>query len=150
MCDAAAEELTPVSECDLHCYSFSSCVQCPTSDRVHYLQFTKHNVTTSYKKEEHTYEVHARSMWQWVVDLLNNPHLAPHFVWDAECLYKHNGVEFERFYDKPWMADRQWDIQMSLVMLQPWLGLKALAWAQPERARAWQYLCINISTNIIA
>ena len=48
-----------------------------------------------------------------MVDLLNNPHLAPHFVWDAERLYKHNGAEFERFYDEPWTADRWWDIQVS-------------------------------------
>ena len=77
------------------------------------LQFIKHDVTAPYKKEECTYEVHARSVWQWVVDLLNNPHLAPHFVWDAERLYKHNGAEFERFYDEPWTADRWWDIQVS-------------------------------------
>ncbi|KAG9317951.1 hypothetical protein JVU11DRAFT_1, partial [Chiua virens] len=66
-------------------------------------------------REEHTYEVHARSVWHWVLDLLNNPLLAPHFVWDVERLYKHNGVEFEQFYDEPWMADRWWDIQSSLL-----------------------------------
>ncbi|KIJ09892.1 hypothetical protein PAXINDRAFT_164338 [Paxillus involutus ATCC 200175] len=58
--------------------------------------------------------VHARSIWQWVLDLLNNPHIAPHFIWDAECLYKHNGVKFERFYDEPWTADSWWDIQSEL------------------------------------
>jgi hypothetical protein len=75
-------------------------------------QFIKHSITVLYKRENRTFEVHARSIWQWVLDLLHNPHIAPYFVWDAERLYKHNDTEFERFYDKPWMAYSWWDIQV--------------------------------------
>jgi hypothetical protein len=87
-CDWAAEELTP---------------------------FVKHTVNAQYKREELPFEVHVRSVWQWALDLLKNPHLAPHFVWDAECLYKHDGGQFERFYDEPWTADRWWDIQVGCI-----------------------------------
>ncbi|KIK98401.1 hypothetical protein PAXRUDRAFT_9570 [Paxillus rubicundulus Ve08.2h10] len=86
-CDNAAAELTP---------------------------FSKHPVTATYKKQPVTYEVHTQPVWEWALDLLDNPLLAPYFVWDAECLYKHNGTEYERFYHEPWTADHWWDIQSSL------------------------------------
>ncbi|KIK24203.1 hypothetical protein PISMIDRAFT_64157, partial [Pisolithus microcarpus 441] len=59
-CDAAAAELTP---------------------------FSKHDVTALYKKEMQTYEVFMHPVWEWVLNLLQNELLAPHFIWDAQCLY---------------------------------------------------------------
>ncbi|KAG1845088.1 hypothetical protein DFJ58DRAFT_717530 [Suillus subalutaceus] len=76
--------------------------------------FSKHEVAVTYKKNEQVYEVHARPIWDWALDLLDNPLLAPHFVWDACRVYKHNGAQFERFFDEPWTGDRWWDIQSSL------------------------------------
>ncbi|KAG2037875.1 hypothetical protein BDR03DRAFT_933870 [Suillus americanus] len=76
--------------------------------------FSKHEVSVTYKKNEQVYEVHARPIWDWALDLLDNPLLAPHFVWDACRVFKHNGTRFERFIDEPWTADRWWDIQSSL------------------------------------
>ncbi|KAL4071106.1 hypothetical protein V8B97DRAFT_2024014 [Scleroderma yunnanense] len=38
------------------------------------------------------FKVHTKLMWDWALNLLTNPQSAPHFVWDAECVYKHNGV----------------------------------------------------------
>ncbi|KAG2117676.1 hypothetical protein BD769DRAFT_1629737 [Suillus cothurnatus] len=69
-------------------------------------QFTKHDITVPYKQEERVYEVHALPIWEWALDLLENPLLAPHFVWDAQRVYKHNGTEFERFYDEPMYANK--------------------------------------------
>ncbi|KAG1725468.1 hypothetical protein EDD22DRAFT_982843 [Suillus occidentalis] len=76
--------------------------------------FSKHNVAVTYKKNEQVYEVHARPIWDWALDLLDNPLLAPHFVWDACRVYKHNGAQFEHFFNEPWTGDRWWDIQSSL------------------------------------
>ncbi|KIK76187.1 hypothetical protein PAXRUDRAFT_18386 [Paxillus rubicundulus Ve08.2h10] len=76
--------------------------------------FLKHPVTATYKKQPVTYEVHTRPVWEWALDLLANPLLAPYFVWDAERLYKHNGTEYERFFHEPWTADCWWDIQSNL------------------------------------
>ncbi|KAG2142880.1 uncharacterized protein EDB93DRAFT_1241527 [Suillus bovinus] len=76
--------------------------------------FSKHNVAVTYKKNEQVYEVHARPIWDWALDLLDNPLLAPHFVWDACRVYKHNDAQFERFFNEPWTGDRWWDIQSSL------------------------------------
>ena len=69
-------------------------------------------VTTQYKNEERTYNLYARSIWEWALDLLQNPQLAPHFVWDAQRLYKHDGEKYERFFGEPWTGDRWWDIQV--------------------------------------
>ncbi|KAG2741150.1 hypothetical protein P692DRAFT_201727127, partial [Suillus brevipes Sb2] len=67
--------------------------------------FTKHDITVPYKGEERVYETHALPLWEWALDLLDTPALAPHFVWDAQRIYKHNGTEFERFYNEPWTGD---------------------------------------------
>ncbi|KAG1837031.1 hypothetical protein DFJ58DRAFT_718946 [Suillus subalutaceus] len=75
--------------------------------------FVKHDITVPYKKEQRVYETHALPLWDWALDLLANPLLAPHFVWDAQQVFKHNGREFERFYNEPWTGDRWWDIQAS-------------------------------------
>ncbi|KAG0692108.1 hypothetical protein DFH29DRAFT_985943 [Suillus ampliporus] len=53
---------------------------------------------------KHTITTHALPLWEWALNLLDNPVLAPHFVWDAQHVYKHNGTEFERFYNEPWTA----------------------------------------------
>ncbi|KAG1817742.1 hypothetical protein EV424DRAFT_1347854 [Suillus variegatus] len=45
-------------------------------------------------------------IWDWAIDLLDNPLLAPHFVWDAQHIYKHNGTNFKRFFNEPWTADQ--------------------------------------------
>ncbi|KAG2132824.1 uncharacterized protein EDB93DRAFT_1242892 [Suillus bovinus] len=77
-------------------------------------RFTKHDITVPYKKEQRVFEVYARPIWDWALDLLDNLLLAPHFVWDAQRVYKHNGTNFERFFSEPWTADRWWDIQSRL------------------------------------
>ncbi|KAG2750980.1 hypothetical protein P692DRAFT_201710246, partial [Suillus brevipes Sb2] len=66
------------------------------------------------------YETHALPLWEWALDLLDTPALAPHFVWDAQRIYKHNGTEFEHFYNEPWTGDQWWDVQSRLPH-----GLKA-------------------------
>lgn len=61
------------------------------------------------------YEVHAQPIWDWALDLLDNPLLAPHFMWDTCRVYKHDGTKFEHFFDEPWTGDRWWDIQVRYV-----------------------------------
>ncbi|KAI6139684.1 hypothetical protein BKA82DRAFT_4332162 [Pisolithus tinctorius] len=61
-----------------------------------------------------TFPIHIRPLWDWALDLLQNPSLAPHFVWDAERVFKLDGETYERFYTEPWTGDRWWDIQSRL------------------------------------
>ncbi|KAF8546447.1 hypothetical protein OG21DRAFT_1388874, partial [Imleria badia] len=72
------------------------------------------SVTVEYKKKELEFSLYSRPLWDWALDLLQDPLLRPHFVWDAQRLYKHNGTSFERFIHEPWTADRWWDIQSML------------------------------------
>ncbi|KAF8548228.1 hypothetical protein OG21DRAFT_1479277 [Imleria badia] len=76
--------------------------------------FTKVDITVEYKKEPRSFEVHVRPLWDWALDLLNNPLIAPHFVWDAQHLHWYDGEEYQRFYTEPWTGDRWWDIQSCL------------------------------------
>ncbi|KAI6027155.1 hypothetical protein EDC04DRAFT_2605916 [Pisolithus marmoratus] len=65
-------------------------------------QFSKFEITAPYKGEGMMFQVHAHPLWDWALDLLQNPSLAPHFVWDAQWLFKHDGKKYERFYTEPW------------------------------------------------
>ncbi|KIK81387.1 hypothetical protein PAXRUDRAFT_15268 [Paxillus rubicundulus Ve08.2h10] len=67
--------------------------------------FSKLNVTTLYKKEMKTFDLHFQPLWDWALDLLANPILAPHFVWDAQHLFKHDGVDYKHFCTKPWTGE---------------------------------------------
>ncbi|KAG2056063.1 hypothetical protein BDR06DRAFT_970497 [Suillus hirtellus] len=45
--------------------------------------FSKHKVPVIYKRKEQEYEVHIWPVWDWALNLLDNPLLTLHFVWDA-------------------------------------------------------------------
>ncbi|KAG1794740.1 hypothetical protein EV424DRAFT_1560270, partial [Suillus variegatus] len=76
--------------------------------------FEKHTITVEHKREDLKYNIYTRPLWDWALDLLQDPLLAPHFVWDAQRLYKHNGMRYERFVHEPWTGDRWWNVQSSL------------------------------------
>ncbi|KAF8433108.1 hypothetical protein L210DRAFT_3650004 [Boletus edulis BED1] len=74
----------------------------------------ENTISVPYKQETLEFEVYTRPLWEWALDLLEDPLLAPHFVWDAQRLYKHDGTRFERFIHESWTADHWWDIQTAL------------------------------------
>ncbi|KAI6011650.1 hypothetical protein EDC04DRAFT_2871060 [Pisolithus marmoratus] len=76
--------------------------------------FEKHVVNVHHAKHNLEFDVHYCPLWDWAMDVLQDPRLQPHFVWDAQHLYKHNGECFECFIDEPWTGDRWWNIQSSL------------------------------------
>ena len=65
-----------------------------------------------YKKETLNFEFFYRNLWEWAMDLVTDPILAPHFHWDAQQLYKYNGKEWVRFMHEPWTADKYWRVQV--------------------------------------
>ncbi|KAJ7056214.1 hypothetical protein C8F01DRAFT_1062415 [Mycena amicta] len=76
--------------------------------------FEKRDVTVRYKNVPHTFEMHVRPLWQWTMDFITDPRLAPYFTWDAEKSYRFNGNKYVRFIKEPWMADEYWDLQSGL------------------------------------
>ncbi|KAJ7195421.1 hypothetical protein C8J57DRAFT_1646956 [Mycena rebaudengoi] len=66
--------------------------------------FEKFEVGVPYQDTTVDFEMYARPLWNWTLDLLQDPRLAPFFVWDAEEAYKYNGTKFVRFYTEPWTA----------------------------------------------
>lgn len=76
-------------------------------------QFEKLEITVPYNEEARTFSVWRRPLWNWALDLLRDRSLAPHFVWDAERLFKFNGESWVRFIHEPWTADAWWKVQVS-------------------------------------
>ncbi|KAF6743705.1 hypothetical protein DFP72DRAFT_113420 [Ephemerocybe angulata] len=68
-------------------------------------------VEVQYENEKIQYPLWRIPAWDWCKELLNDPLLKGEFRFDAERLFRHNGKEFERFYNEPWTANDWWRIQ---------------------------------------
>ncbi|KAJ6510938.1 hypothetical protein C8R45DRAFT_1050416 [Mycena sanguinolenta] len=77
-------------------------------------QFGKYDVVVPYKETLPSFEMFARPLWSWTLDLIRDPCLAPCFIWDAVKMYRHNGRSFVRFWNEPWTAAAFWEIQSLL------------------------------------
>ena len=53
-----------------------------------------------------------RPLWDWLMGMVKDPQLAPHFVWDAVKLEKFDGHQFVRFIHEAWTAERFWEFQV--------------------------------------
>lgn len=80
-------------------------------------QFEKKPVSADYKGQSQHFDVWVRPIWTWVEDMLQNPDLIHHFVWDACHMSKFDEQtnSWVRFYDEPWTADRFWETQVFIV-----------------------------------
>ncbi|KAG2158730.1 uncharacterized protein EDB93DRAFT_1290809 [Suillus bovinus] len=77
-------------------------------------KFKKEVISVPHRDQEHNFDVWYRPLWDWACDLLKDPRLGPHFVFNAQRLYKFDGQNFVRFFDEPWTANAFWDCQSSL------------------------------------
>ncbi|KAJ7695581.1 hypothetical protein B0H14DRAFT_3100500 [Mycena olivaceomarginata] len=76
--------------------------------------FETYKVEVPYKNTLVLFKMHARPLWNWALDLVQDPCLAKCFVWDAVKMYRHNGKSFVRFWNEPWTADAFWELQSKL------------------------------------
>ncbi|KAJ7059195.1 hypothetical protein C8F01DRAFT_1370778 [Mycena amicta] len=76
--------------------------------------FEKFDVPVQYKDESQVFEMHARPLWSWTLDLVQDPRLAPFLFWDAEQRFRYNGQRWVPFYTEPWTASAYWDAQSQL------------------------------------
>ncbi|KAG2126460.1 hypothetical protein BD769DRAFT_1652763 [Suillus cothurnatus] len=67
---------------------------------------------TPFTKEEVVF--YHRSLWDWAIDLLQDPEVGPHFVFDAQQLSKFDGEKFVRFIHEPWTANMFWEYQSKI------------------------------------
>ncbi|KAK0432743.1 uncharacterized protein EV420DRAFT_1655271 [Desarmillaria tabescens] len=76
--------------------------------------FEKHTCSIKLLDKEVCFDVYRLNLWNWILELVKDSTLEPHFVWDATHLSKWNGSTFERFVNEPWTAQAFWDLQMAL------------------------------------
>ncbi|EIW82959.1 hypothetical protein CONPUDRAFT_26638, partial [Coniophora puteana RWD-64-598 SS2] len=71
-------------------------------------------ISIQYAKEPESrqFDFWHRPLWDWVTDLLKDPHTGPHFHFDAQRLSKFDGESFVRFIDEPWSANNFWNFQV--------------------------------------
>ncbi|KAG1896768.1 uncharacterized protein F5891DRAFT_1130156 [Suillus fuscotomentosus] len=76
--------------------------------------FVKEEVVVPFQGDDKTFQLFHRSIWDWAVDLLQDPQVGPHFVFDAERLSKFNSDKFVQFIHEPWTANTFWEYQSKI------------------------------------
>ncbi|KAG1842193.1 hypothetical protein DFJ58DRAFT_718051 [Suillus subalutaceus] len=76
--------------------------------------FVKEEVIIPFQGDNKTFQVFYCSIWDWAVDLLQDPQVGPHFVFDAEWLSKFNGDRIVRLIHEPWTANSFWEYQLKI------------------------------------
>lgn len=69
-------------------------------------------MSVNYKNDDVPFDMYARPIDQWCLELLDNLPIISQFHWDAERHYKYNGMRWVRFIDEPWTADEWWEVQV--------------------------------------
>ncbi|KAJ7919809.1 hypothetical protein B0H13DRAFT_1988027 [Mycena leptocephala] len=77
-------------------------------------QFEKTEIQVPYKHELYPFEMYARPLWDWTLQLVQDPRLSDVIVWDAEKAYFYNGEKYVRFFTEPWTANAVWAVQSKL------------------------------------
>ncbi|KAJ7735230.1 hypothetical protein B0H14DRAFT_3613738 [Mycena olivaceomarginata] len=62
--------------------------------------FETYEVEVPYKNTLVPFKMHARPLWNWALDLIQDP-----------SMYRHNSKSFVRFWNEPWTADAFWELQ---------------------------------------
>ncbi|KIO03606.1 hypothetical protein M404DRAFT_26915 [Pisolithus tinctorius Marx 270] len=107
---------------------------CTALDRVaaQLTPFSKFEIAVPYKGSDMTFPIHIHPLWDWALDLLQNPSLALHFIWDAEWVFKLDGETYECFYSEPWTGDCWWDIQVPKLASEErktgYVNFKCVVW----------------------
>ncbi|KAG1838310.1 hypothetical protein F4604DRAFT_1997251 [Suillus subluteus] len=76
--------------------------------------FTQDVISVPYDDTIRQFDLYYRDLWEWAADLLRDPRLFPHMVFDAQRFSKFDGKTFIRFVDKPFTADAFWNVQSQL------------------------------------
>jgi hypothetical protein len=61
------------------------------------------------------FELYYWNLWEWAADLLHDPRLFPHMVFDVQRFLKFDGKTFVRFIDEPFTAESFWNIQVGTL-----------------------------------
>lgn len=71
-----------------------------------------HEINVPYKGVSKQFEFWCRPLWDWLTNLLEDPHLALYFEWDAKRFPKFDGQTWQPFVYEPWTAERFWTVQV--------------------------------------
>ncbi|KAG0702765.1 hypothetical protein DFH29DRAFT_982269 [Suillus ampliporus] len=78
------------------------------------LHFMKEEVVVPFRGIDQTFLLFHHLLWDWATDLLQDPQVGPHFIFDAQRLSKFNGEKFIWFIHEPWTANAYWEYQLKI------------------------------------
>ncbi|KAG1833293.1 hypothetical protein DFJ58DRAFT_670896 [Suillus subalutaceus] len=79
--------------------------------------FTQDIISVPYDDSIQQFDLYYRDLWEWVADLLCDPRLFPHMVFDAQWFSKFDGKTFIHFVDEPFTANTFWNVQVCINII---------------------------------
>ncbi|KAG1734053.1 uncharacterized protein EDB91DRAFT_1238464 [Suillus paluster] len=76
--------------------------------------FTKEEVVVPFQGIDKTFLLFHHSLWDWATDLLQDPQVGLHFIFNPQRLLKFDGEKFVRFIHEPWTANNFWEYQSKI------------------------------------
>ncbi|KAJ7742995.1 hypothetical protein B0H14DRAFT_3097190 [Mycena olivaceomarginata] len=110
--------------------------------------FETYEIEVPYKNTLVPFKMHARPLWNWALDLIQDPRLAKCFVWDAVKMHRHNGGSFVRFWNEPWTADAFWELQPNCFPLYIYADKSKLSSFGTQKAHPIVIRVLNIVVGI--
>ncbi|KAJ3977305.1 hypothetical protein EV361DRAFT_879617 [Lentinula raphanica] len=79
-------------------------------------RFRKEEISVPYRGLTECFDVYYRPLWDWTLELLMDPRIAPNLNWHARRLFRYHKASgtWKRFVNEPWTANRWWEVQDSL------------------------------------
>ncbi|KAJ7696268.1 hypothetical protein B0H17DRAFT_929612 [Mycena rosella] len=82
--------------------------------REYLLQFETVKISAEFEGREYQFEFQYRDPWKWILELVTDASLAPHFNWYPVKKLLHDDGRTTRIYDEPNTGDLWWRVQDSL------------------------------------
>ncbi|KAG1730131.1 uncharacterized protein EDB91DRAFT_1239146 [Suillus paluster] len=76
--------------------------------------FTKEEVVVPFQGIDKTFPLFHRSLWDWATDLLQDPQVGPHFVFNPQRLSKFDSKKFVWFIHELWTTNNFWEYQLKI------------------------------------
>ncbi|KAH9476946.1 hypothetical protein JR316_0010862 [Psilocybe cubensis] len=75
----------------------------------------KHVISSVYTENDiRSFDFWCQNIWEWVLEIVQDPFLCGHMQWDAQRTSVYNGEKFVPFVDEPYTGTRFWNVQSEL------------------------------------
>ncbi|KAJ7768112.1 hypothetical protein DFH07DRAFT_1008731 [Mycena maculata] len=111
-------------------HNSSEMAQSLAAAREYVIQFETGEISADFEGKTYTFQFQYRDPWKWILELVTDPSLAPHFKWYPVRKFLHDDGRKTQIYDGPNTGKLWWRVQDSLPSVAdlPHCFVPAILW----------------------